>query len=115
MKHRKLIFTGRAKTVPVKATGSAEKYTMNDSNILCLQCGSLIENNISVCPFCSSEIDTKFYFRLVKKVQDYLLFGYEYRRLYEIQYSEKKKIEKNIILILQVVLSFGLAWLYFQV
>lgn len=81
--------------MPVKATGSAGKYTMNDSNILCLQCGSLIENNISVCPFCSSEIDTKFYFRLVKKVQDYLLFGYEYRRLYEIQYSEKKKIEKK--------------------
>jgi hypothetical protein len=61
--------------------------------ILCPHCATAIDSNDAACPNCGVENNSKNYYRILAKVNQYILFGYSYRKKYEKQYAENGKIK----------------------
>ena len=61
--------------------------------ILCLQCASILNDGVTACPNCGEEIDRKAYNRVLSKLNQYILFGYQYREKYENQLKTEGEIK----------------------
>jgi hypothetical protein len=61
--------------------------------ILCLHCATAIDGNDTECPNCGVTTNVKAYYRILEKINQYILFGYSYRKKYEEQYAENGKSE----------------------
>lgn len=75
--------------------------------ILCLHCAIAIDGNCTECPNCGVLINLKAYYRILEKINQYILFGYSYRKKYEEQYAETGKIDTKYQL---GILSEPFAW-----
>lgn len=75
--------------------------------MLCFRCATIIDINDYECPNCGGSIDIKIYNKIITKINQYILFGYSYRKAYEKQYVENGRIDRKFCLI---ELSDAYAW-----
>lgn len=76
--------------------------------MLCLKCATILEDDMAECHTCGEPIDHKAYERILEKANQYILFGYHYRKAYEDQYLRLGTIETKYHL---GILGESFAWL----